>query len=216
MTDTFNPSILVRLAEGIETLGLEQDEIVVLANHSGRYHRLRGASAELLRVLAERGGQESLGMLPAELVVALSRLEAAGLAIREPLEGRPIIPRLCVEYALWNWTLQLAVRLLGWQLIGRFRRSSPSGSGSPPHPRMVDDLIAAARRASSWPRVSTQCTITAMSLSAMLRRRGQPAIVVVGGQTDAFEPHAWVEVRGRRVDPSGLTAYLVPFEPLVV
>lgn len=175
----------------------------------------RGPSAELLRVLAERGGQESFGMLPPEVRDAVCELEAGGLASREPLEGRPVNRRLCIVF-----TVELGTADGGPLRRMESDRTVPPGWSERLYgatvPRLVDDLVGVARRSSSWPKVSTQCTVSAMSLAAMLRTRRHPALVVVGGQTDAFEPHAWVEVRGRRVDPSGLTAYLEPFVPMDV
>ena len=58
-------------------------------------------------------------------------------------------------------------------------------------------LTAAARR--TWP--APTCLTTAVTGYALLRERGVPAVLVIGGRTSAgrFEAHAWLELAGEVV-----------------
>ncbi|MDQ1641020.1 MAG: Transglutaminase-like superfamily [Actinomycetota bacterium] len=75
---------------------------------------------------------------------------------------------------------------------------------TPPMDESARHDVRVASRAITLPVVRSTCLPTALSLAAVLARRGLECDVVLGvSQMDGFSAHAWIEAGARRFDPSG-------------
>jgi hypothetical protein len=65
------------------------------------------------------------------------------------------------------------------------------------------DLSTAVDRRLRWGKRRPTCLVSALVLFRLLRRRGQPAELVIGLPEHAATPaaHAWIELRGRDIGP---------------
>lgn len=64
--------------------------------------------------------------------------------------------------------------------------------------------VRVVSRAITLPIVRSTCLPTALTLAAVLARRGLVCDVVLGvSRVDGFSAHAWIEAGTRRFDPSG-------------
>ncbi len=135
----------------------------------------------------------------------LDELEQLGLIVWwDDSKGLPVRRRDVIGIACWNVlgrvALRVAPRFLLRQLVDT--RSRPAPEFSPWAGLRSEQLIAAARAAAAMPLVSASCLPMALALWCSARIAGQPARLRLGGTADPFTEHAWVEVRGHRLDPA--------------
>lgn len=92
----------------------------------------------------------------------------------------------------------------------RVLRDDPlAGAASAPQP--PERLARATRRTVPLVPGDSRCLVQALVLAGLLARRGTPSTVVIGVQptADVLDAHAWVELEGRPLLPTGGFAPLV-------
>jgi hypothetical protein len=144
-------------------------------------------------------------------------MEAGRRFLRLPSCERSIVLAATAALAA-TW---LGLRLAGfrrWQealiWIAPPRAAHPDATGAEVAERAkeITRLKAAAARNFPW---RTNCLEQSLVLWWLLRRRGIPAALRIGGRKDAeqFEAHAWVELDGANLsDPDAGHIHFVPFE----
>ena len=103
-------------------------------------------------------------------------------------------------------------RALGWLTPAGTTHADSIGAGMVEEAREIARLEAAAARDFPW---RTNCLEQSLVLGWLLRRRGIPAALRIGGRKDAegFEAHAWVELGGANLsDADAEHIHFVPFE----
>jgi hypothetical protein len=124
--------------------------------------------------------------------------------------------RVLVEAALILPLAAVALRLAGFRatrgILDRFAR--PSRGAAAIQPAGVARMVAAAARLGP---VRARCLAAALTLEALLRRRGFPAHLRLGVRKHEgrLEAHAWIEHEGAALmEPSRQHAHFLPFEGL--
>jgi hypothetical protein len=138
----------------------------------------------------------------AELGGQTRDLAAAGRRLR-PGERRRLAREIVASYLLVRHALRrqpIAV------VLARLRDSETIAAEPPGEP----DLIASRRLGAAVGRLlallpgDTRCLVRSLVLVRLLARRGIPAKLIIGTRsTPEFLAHAWVEVAGEPVIPSG-------------
>lgn len=117
----------------------------------------------------------------------------------------------------WLALARLAVGLVPFRLWRRLLGRIVTGSARPcTDPRLATRLAASVERGAMRLPFHTKCLPRALALHAMMRRRGLPALLVIGvldnQRRGALEDlHAWVETD----DGILIGAIAEPFHPLV-
>lgn len=105
---------------------------------------------------------------------------------------------LVLEAALWLILAAAAVRLVAFRTLGRFA-SGPVGGADQADPVRIRRAVEAAARRAPW---RTACFERGLAAQAMLRRRGQAAVLHYGARGDGDRgpsAHVWVTLKGQGV-----------------
>lgn len=182
------------------------DYITLWATDSGRYLRLPHSDYRLLcRVAEADGGSVADLRLDDADLASLDRLANDRLiALWDQRRGIPIPRGMTIEVVAANLLAQLLLRVAARPLLGRIVRLTDDAAGEMTTWRgwTGEQIVAAARIAGALPGVSASCLPTAVAIWLVLRRRGHPATLRLGAIESPFTAHAWVELRGRRLDPA--------------
>jgi len=213
----------------LEVVGAE-GEAVILWPRVNRYIAVSQSAAQVLRVAARLDGhtksavslraRSDYGLALANVEGALRELEAIGLILTFD-EKRGLHPpfTLVVQAALCNVLarLMLAVgksRLLIELASGANDPSLTSDEGAIWSDLRSERAIAALRLASAFPGVDLDCLPAAVGLWLLLRIQGERPRLRIGALLAPFAAHAWLEVRGKHVDPGATTFHGPRFLPL--
>ena len=94
------------------------------------------------------------------------------------------------------------------RLVGRLRVRRRAGDAD--YGRIVEVVNAAVDRAAVWYPRTLLCLPRSAVATWFLRRRGVPAVMVIGVRKMPFYAHAWVEVDGRVVNDKPAVQTLYP------
>jgi hypothetical protein len=181
----------------------QNGDVVVLDQRRGRYLRVAVDAARFLDDLADREWGGTFGELQSAFpTVDIKRLISLDLVDVSPPDGLPIRVSLVVEVAAANITARVRLRARKWGAVRPWIDGTAPTVPIGARPLLYDRLEAATTLALSIPGTSRLCTVVALSLIPVLRRRGHQATIAIASESDQIDPHAFVLVRGHRIDPS--------------
>lgn len=190
---------------------------VLLDERRGKYWLLRPSFHQVMLKIGRNHKRKSFGdiaksMYPNltsdQIQHILDSLWGTGCLAHSP-RIYSSVPRIVIaEYVVCNVYYRVMLRLFGWRIIWRIRRTQSSPPDIPEssafeHTFLDGELVtAAAVLACCVPFVSAKCITQSLAMRRMMERRGHRCNLMIGTREFPFDAHMWVDVDGHMLNPS--------------
>jgi hypothetical protein len=189
----------------LRDLGISPDGGVIWTIR-GRYVTLTEEHTELLRQIAAQDGGLVSALAAsdrrAELLEDLTSLEA--IVMWRESAGLPIARKAIGRHAVIHLLGRAALAVFGRRMLRVLVDLTPdliSDERQQWRGFELERVLAAARRATSLPLVSSRCLPMCIGLWFDLRLRGLRVRLRLGAIAEPFHAHSWLEYEGSRIDP---------------